>query len=127
MRSITSARVWRRQFADTDFEAGCAVGAVAQEAFADPKLGSTVAAVVDDWATGLAAVLVKAGHDDTVASDLALLCISSIEGAITLSRVQRSARPIEVVQERLIPLLSPARTRATRRGDAGPSSPSSTP
>jgi len=50
-------------------------------------------------------VLANAGHDDTDASDLAILCISSIEGAITLARVQRSTRPLEIVQERLIPLL----------------------
>jgi AcrR family transcriptional regulator len=96
---------YRRQLDETDFKAGCPVGAVAQEAFADPKLGTTVAGVLDDWARGLEAVLVKAGHDHAEAADLALLCISSIEGAITLARVRRSIRPIEIVQEQLIPLL----------------------
>jgi AcrR family transcriptional regulator len=96
---------YKRQLADSDFRAGCPVGAVAQEAFADPELGTTVARVVEDWATGLTTVLVNAGHEEREASDLALLCISSIEGAITLSRVRRSTRPIEIVQERLIPLL----------------------
>jgi AcrR family transcriptional regulator len=96
---------YKRQLADSDFRAGCPVGAVAQEAFADPELGATVAGVVDDWATGLKAVLVGAGHDETDASDLADLCISAIEGAITLARVRRSTRPIKIVQERLIPLL----------------------
>jgi len=96
---------YKRQLADSDFRAGCPVGTVAQEAFADPKLGTSVAAIVNNWASGLTAVLVNAGHEDTEASDLALLCISSIEGAITLARVQRSPRPIEIVQERLIPLL----------------------
>jgi TetR/AcrR family transcriptional repressor of lmrAB and yxaGH operons len=96
---------YKSQLVDSDFRAGCPVGAVAQEAFADPNLGASVAGVVDDWATGLAAVLVNAGHEHTRASDLAVLCISSIEGAITLARVRRSTRPIEIVQERLIPLL----------------------
>ena len=96
---------YKRQLADSDFRAGCPVGAVAQEAFADPRLGTSVAGVVDDWATRLTAVLANAGHDDTDASDLAILCISSIEGAITLARVQRSTTPLEIVQERLIPLL----------------------
>lgn len=97
---------YKSQLKATDFRAGCPVGAVAQEAFADPKLGSSVAGVVDDWATSLTTVLVNAGHDHDEASDLALLCISSIEGAITLARVRRSTRPIEIVQERLLPLLS---------------------
>ncbi len=96
---------YKRQLVETDFRAGCPVGAVAQEAFGDEVLGAAVAGVVDDWATALAAVLVSAGHEETEASDLALLCISALEGAITLSRVRRSTRPIELVQERLIPLL----------------------
>jgi TetR/AcrR family transcriptional repressor of lmrAB and yxaGH operons len=96
---------YKRQLADSDYRAGCPVGAVAQEAFADPNLGGTVAAVVDDWTNGLKAVLLDAGHDEPEATDLALLCISSIEGAITLARVQRSTRPIEIVLERLVPML----------------------
>jgi len=64
-----------------------------------------VAGVIGGWASGLTGVLVDAGHDEAEASDLAVLCISAIEGAITLARVQRSVRPIEIVQERLIPLL----------------------
>ncbi len=96
---------YKRQLKDSDYKAGCPVGMVAQEAYADPTLGATVAGVLDDWANGLAAVLVKAGHDEHEAIDLATLCISSIEGAITLARVRRSTMPIDIVQERLIPLL----------------------
>lgn len=96
---------YKKQLTDSDFRAGCPVGAVAQEAYADPHLGDQVAAVITDWTNALKAVLVDAGHDDAEASDLATLCVGSIEGAITLARVHRSTRPIEVVQERLIPLL----------------------
>ena len=96
---------YKRQLVDTDFRAGCPVGAVSQEAFGDPELGPIVAGVVDDWMRVLSGVLVEAGRDETEASDLALLCISSLEGAITMARVRRSTRPIEIVQERLIPLL----------------------
>ncbi len=90
------------QLSDTDFRAGCPVGVVAQEAYADPELGTAVAKVFDDWATALQAVLVDAGHTEPEAADLALLCISSIEGAITLARVRRSTRPIQLVQDWLI-------------------------
>jgi TetR/AcrR family transcriptional repressor of lmrAB and yxaGH operons len=96
---------YKRQLTDSDFRAGCPVGTVAQEAFADSKLGTSVSGIFDQWASGLTAVLVNAGRKQADASDLAILCIASIEGAITLARVQRSTRPIEVVQERLIPLL----------------------
>jgi AcrR family transcriptional regulator len=96
---------YKRQLVDTDFQAGCPVGATAQEAFGHPELGPTVAGIVGDWVTALAGVLVKAGHDEADASDLALLCVAALEGAITLSRVRRSTRPIELVEERLVPLL----------------------
>jgi TetR/AcrR family transcriptional repressor of lmrAB and yxaGH operons len=96
---------YKRQLIETDFRAGCPVGAVAQEAFDDPDLGPAVAKVVDDWSTVLASALVDAGRDEAEASDLALLCISSLEGAITLARVRRSVRPIELVQEQVIPML----------------------
>lgn len=80
-------------------------GAVAQESFDDPDLGPTVAHVLDDWTGALAAVLRSAGHDEDGASDLAQLCVAAVEGAIILARVRRTVRPIEVVQERLLPLL----------------------
>ena len=96
---------YRSQLTESDYRAGCPVGAVAQEAYADPRLGEQVAAVVADWTDVLKAVLMDAGHDAAEASDLAVLCVGSIEGAITLARVHRSTRPIEIVQERLVPML----------------------
>lgn len=96
---------YKAQLANSNYRAGCPVGAVAQEAYADPQLGQQVAAVLADWTSALKAVLLDAGHDEVEASDLAMLCVSSIEGAITLARVHGSTRPIEIVQERLIPTL----------------------
>jgi len=83
---------YKHQLAGSDFRA-------------DPGLGATVAGVIDGWTTGLAAVLTAAGHSEAEATDLADLCIAAIEGAITLCRVQRSTRPLEIVQQRLVPLL----------------------
>lgn len=96
---------YKQQLVETEFRAGCPIGAVSQEAFADPILGPAVASVVDEWTTALSDVLGAAGHDPAEATDLALLCISSLEGAITIARVRRSTRPIDLVQERLVPLL----------------------
>jgi TetR/AcrR family transcriptional regulator, lmrAB and yxaGH operons repressor len=93
------------QLVDSDFRAGCPIGAVAQEAYADPELGAAVAGVVEDWESALAAVLLRDGRDEAEASDMALLCISAIEGAITIARVRRSTKPIELVQNRLIAIL----------------------
>jgi TetR/AcrR family transcriptional repressor of lmrAB and yxaGH operons len=96
---------YKRQLIETGFQAGCPVGAAAQESFADPVLGPVIAKVMDDWATGLAAVLVADGRTEEEALDLALLSISVIEGAITVSRLRRSTRPLDLVLDRLLLLL----------------------
>lgn len=97
---------YKRQLVDTDFAAGCPVGAAAQEAYADPSLGPVVADILSSWTTALAAILVKGGKNPREAEQLSTLCLSALEGAIMLARVQRSPQPIEIVQEHLTPLLS---------------------
>lgn len=96
---------YKRQLADTDFVAGCPVGAAAQEAYRDPSLGPVVSGILDEWAGALTEVLSAAGHSPQDAADLAVLCICSLEGAITLSRVKRSTEPIDTVLKQLLPLL----------------------
>jgi TetR/AcrR family transcriptional regulator, lmrAB and yxaGH operons repressor len=95
----------KQQLTTTDYAAGCPIGAAAQEAYRDPALGPVVSSIVDDWQTGLAEVLTRSGHDPREAADLSMLCISALEGAITMSRVQRSTKPIDIVLGRLSPLL----------------------
>lgn len=96
---------YKRQLTDTQFAAGCPVGAAAQEAFNDPDLGPVVAEIMGSWVAALAEVLVDAGRDRHEATDLATTCLSALEGAILVARVQRSARPIELVETYLVPLL----------------------
>lgn len=98
---------YKQQLAATGFAAGCPVGAAAQEAYREPALGPVVASILDDWQRGLAHVLTQSGHDSDDAAELAMLCISALEGAITMSRVKRSAEPIDIVRARLTPLLAP--------------------
>lgn len=96
---------YKQQLTTTDYAAGCPIGAAAQEAYRDPALGPVVRTIVDDWQNGLADVLTRSGHDPVEAADLAMLCISALEGAITMSRVKRSTTPIDIVLGRLLPLL----------------------
>lgn len=96
---------YKHQLATTEFAAGCPIGAAAQEAYGDPALGPVISSIVDDWHTGLTDVLVRAGRDPDGAADLAMLCISALEGAITLSRVKRSTDPIDTVRTRIVPML----------------------
>jgi hypothetical protein len=49
--------------------------------------------------------LVEQGSRALWDSDLAMLCISALEGAITLSRVKRSTHPIDTVRTRIVPML----------------------
>ena len=93
------------QLANTDFAAGCPIGAAAQEAHRDSTLGPVVSGIVEEWHQALADVLTTSGHQPSEASDLAMLCISALEGAITMSRVYRSADPIDIVRARIVPLL----------------------
>jgi TetR/AcrR family transcriptional regulator, lmrAB and yxaGH operons repressor len=93
------------QLTSTDFVAGCPVGAAAQEAFDDPIIGPVVADIVNSWATAVAESLVAEGRSRSEAADLALLCVSSLEGAILIARVQKSARPIELVSTQMQRLL----------------------
>jgi AcrR family transcriptional regulator len=96
---------YKQQLATTDYTAGCPIGAAAQEAYRDPALGPVVSSIVDDWQTGLTDILKRAGHDPADAAELAMLCISALEGAITMSRVKRSTAPIDIVLGRVSPLL----------------------
>ncbi len=99
---------YRTQLEATDHAAACPVWAVAQEAYADPDLGPVVAGVVDDWVQQLARALVAAGRDDAHARDVAVLCVATLEGAITMSRLTRSTRPIELAHDAMVPHLARA-------------------
>lgn len=96
---------YAKQLTSTDFAAGCPVGAAAQEAFDDPDLGPVIARIVASWTDALADALVADGRARSDADDLALLCVSSIEGAILVARLERSTRPIDTVRDRLLALL----------------------
>jgi TetR/AcrR family transcriptional regulator, lmrAB and yxaGH operons repressor len=96
---------YEKQLVSTDFAAGCPVGAAAQEAFDDPAIGPVIADIIGSWTAALADALVEDGRDRTEADALALMCVCSLEGAILVARVQKSAKPIESVKAHVLPLL----------------------
>lgn len=97
---------YQQQLASTEFTAGCPIGAAAQEAYGDHDLGPVVADIIDNWTALLAKSLMTHGHEEDEATDRAVLCISTLEGAITMTRIQRSTRPIELALNAMLPLLS---------------------
>lgn len=98
-------RHYRDQLDATDFKAGCPIGAAMQEAHHDEALGPIVAGIAGDWHDLLMALLVASGHAEEEADDLATLAIASLEGAIMMARVTRRSTPIDVVIERIGPML----------------------
>ena len=97
--------LYRRALFDTEFAAGCPVGAVAQEAYSDPQLRAEVQAVFDDWRDVLRASFAGAGHGDESAAELADLAIASMQGAIMLSRVDGTTAALDRVERQLLALV----------------------
>ncbi|MEU0541317.1 TetR/AcrR family transcriptional regulator [Nocardia sp. NPDC005978] len=97
---------WRKLLRDSDFQAVCPAVAVAVGGTEDDRaLHPEVAAILTRWRTALAASLLAAGVPAARAETLATLTLSAVEGAIVLSRVDRSLRPLEQVAAELEPLL----------------------
>jgi AcrR family transcriptional regulator len=99
----------RRALVDSAYAAGCPIGAVAFEAYADPELRPAVEAVFADWRAVLREVLLAAGRPEPDAEALADVCIAAYEGALMLARVDRSTAPLDRVEAQLRPLLDSER------------------
>jgi TetR/AcrR family transcriptional repressor of lmrAB and yxaGH operons len=108
---------YRRALVDSEFAAGCPVGAVAHDAFRDAPLRDAADEVFNDWRAILERSLTAAGHDPTQARGLSELCIAGLEGALMLARVDRTTAPLDRVEEQLTALLTarPVRRATARR------------
>lgn len=100
-----TAQFYVAELERTDFQAGCPIGAVAQESYADPVLRSVVRDVFEDWITALAALLEAEGRSRQEARELAATCLAALEGAIMLARVQQTTEPVQQVRRRLSELI----------------------
>ena len=87
--------IWVRTLEDTDYRAGCPVVAVSTEA--DAGLTDAAARAFGSWQDSLAQALRSGGVSRTRARRLAALTVSSVEGAVVLSRATRSSRPLRDV------------------------------
>ena len=99
---------YSRQLETTDFAAGCPVWAVVQEAPDDPDLGPLARSILEAWAEALLPSTLRGSGAGALAPQgprLAPFAIASLEGAITLARLQRSTAPIDLVREQVAPLL----------------------
>jgi AcrR family transcriptional regulator len=93
--------LWREVLVRSKLRAGCAVLAVTV-ATDSPDLLDHAAAIFRAWQGRLAELYVGAGLEPVTASSLATTLIAASEGAVVLSRAQRSLEPFEQVAARLI-------------------------
>lgn len=90
----------------TNYRHGCPVGAVAVEAASDTPLGRTARGAFDEWASVLDDSLRAEGHAAGGARELALLAVSSLEGAILVSRARGDSQAISVAEAHLLGLVT---------------------
>jgi len=94
------ARFYVRELERTEFREGCPLMAAAV-AGAKEEAAVPAARAFDRIQDSLTRSLVEAGVEDERAASLATLAISSIEGAIVLSRASRSVEPLDRTRREL--------------------------
>jgi len=110
-------KAWRDDLIASSFQAGCPVLAVAIETDDEtPQLTEAAARAFTSWRSALAALLRRHGASPAEARRLANLVIAAVEGAVALSRADRSAQPLDDIARTLRPLLDDAVTRRTKPG-----------
>lgn len=88
--------LWRHVLTTSNFESGCAVLAVAV-ATDSPELLSRTAEVFRSWRARLAELLERGGLEPAEAARFAATLVASCEGAVVLSRAERSIEPFDTV------------------------------
>jgi AcrR family transcriptional regulator len=101
-----------RALEDSDFADGCPIGTVACEiASTNDALREATRAVFDSWCSGVASQLTGEGVRSAYAHQLATFAVASLEGAIMLSRTQRSSQPLRDTGRIVAETLRAATTR----------------
>lgn len=94
------ARFYMRELERTDFREGCPLLAAAV-AGAKEEAALPAARAFSQIQESLATSLVEAGIEKARAASLATLAISAIEGAIVLSRTEKSVKPLDQTRQEL--------------------------
>jgi TetR/AcrR family transcriptional repressor of lmrAB and yxaGH operons len=102
-RDVTAAflDLWRAVLDRSNLRAGCAVLAVTV-ATDSTDLLDRAAAIFRAWRTALAELYVEGGVEPGAAARLAMTVIAATEGAVVVSRAERSMEPFELVAEELL-------------------------
>ena len=93
--------LWRQVLVRSNLRAGCAVLAVTV-ATDSPDLLDHAASIFRAWRARLAELYVAGGMDGDAAARLAVTVVAASEGAVVISRAERSLEPFELVVEQLL-------------------------
>jgi TetR/AcrR family transcriptional repressor of lmrAB and yxaGH operons len=111
--------LWRQVLQRSNLRAGCAVLAVTV-ATDSPDLLDHAAEIFRVWRGRLAELYVGGGVEPGAAGRFAAMLVAASEGAVVLSRAERSLEPFETVAAELAattPRPSPTRTSGNRKRD----------
>ena len=104
---------FRRLLIDSDYRAGCPVVAVAVEADNQPVI-ERAAAAFTRWTELIAARLVTDGVAPERAEELAMLLMTSVEGAIVVARTARDVKPLDLIHRQLRAIVAAETPKASR-------------
>jgi TetR/AcrR family transcriptional regulator, lmrAB and yxaGH operons repressor len=105
---------WRQLLVEGNFTMGCPVAATVVDASGEDQLRQKARALFAEWHDSIRDVLIRFGDQKSTANDDATVLLAAIEGALILSRAQRSTDPLDTVQRFFTASLTPAApTRAT--------------
>jgi AcrR family transcriptional regulator len=100
---------WREDLRANGFDTGCpVVASVADCASDNPTVRRGAAEAFAGWTEALADALRTMHVPYKRAESLAMVMISTLEGAILMARAERDLRPLEVAAQELRPLLDAA-------------------
>ncbi|RDI43314.1 TetR/AcrR family transcriptional regulator [Nocardia mexicana] len=102
---------WIRILTHKDFAASCPITSAAiGGSTVDPELVPQAHAIFHTWQELICAELERAGIAKSRTPALATMVVSSIQGAVVLSRAQRDTAPLKQVRKELEQLLQQAQT-----------------
>jgi AcrR family transcriptional regulator len=106
---------WRDGLVASEFRAGCPVLAVAIESNDETQqLTAAAARAFTSWRSAFAVLLRRHGVPPAEARRLSNLVVAAVEGAVAISRAERSTQPLDDVARTLRPALHDAVARHTK-------------
>lgn len=107
---------FRAQLIESDYRAGCPVVAVAVEADNQPVIDRAAAAFTR-WTELIGQRLESDGVAGERAEELAMLLMTSIEGAIVVARTARDPKPLDLVHRQLRAIVAAATEHGSTHHD----------